>query len=109
MNVRVGFVPLRSMTRSITLPLATSTTLTLTEVAEKLARSAIAGNQGEREIRLDLLAVVFFCAVPALQRVPEGLSAFERTSSLPVVSIARNLQMRSSKAGEVGNLCGLSK
>ena len=57
LTVRVRFVHLRSVTRSITLPVATSTTLTLTEVAEQLARSAIADNQGEREITLLAVSV----------------------------------------------------
>jgi DNA polymerase-4 len=56
-TVRVRFVHLRSVTRSITLRVATSTTLTLTEVAEQLARSAIADNQGEREITLLAVSV----------------------------------------------------
>jgi len=56
-TVRVRFVHLRSVTRSITLPVATSTTLTLTELAEQLARSAITDNQGEREITLLAVSV----------------------------------------------------
>jgi DNA polymerase-4 len=56
-TVRVRFIHLRSVTRSITLPVATSTTLRLTEVAEQLARSAIADNSGEREITLLAVAV----------------------------------------------------
>jgi DNA polymerase IV len=56
-TVRVRFVHLRAVTRSITLPVATSTTLTLTELAEQLARSAIADNQGEREITLLAVSV----------------------------------------------------
>jgi DNA polymerase IV len=56
-TVRVRFVHLRSVTRSITLPVATSTTLTLTELAEQLARSAITDNQEEREITLLAVSV----------------------------------------------------
>jgi DNA polymerase-4 len=50
-TVRVRFPHLRSVTRSITLPDAISTTLTLTEVAEGLAHSAIDDNE-ERDITL---------------------------------------------------------
>jgi DNA polymerase IV len=56
-TVRVRFLHLRAVTRSITLPVPTSTTLTLTEVAEQLARSALADNEGEREITLLAVAV----------------------------------------------------
>lgn len=54
-TVRVRFPHMRSVTRSVTLPVAISTTLTLTEVAEGLAQSAILGN--ERECAITLLAV----------------------------------------------------
>ena len=47
-TVRVRFPRLRSVTRSMTLPIAISTTLTLTEVAEGLAHSAIGDNERER-------------------------------------------------------------
>ena len=53
-TVRVRFAGLRSVTRSATLRVAVSTTLTLTEVAEDLAWSAI---DDEREHELSLLAV----------------------------------------------------
>jgi len=66
-TVRVRFVHLRSVTRSITLPVATSTTLTLTEVAEQLARSAIADNQHEREITLLAVSVSNLCPEHSLQ------------------------------------------
>jgi DNA polymerase-4 len=56
-TVRVRFAQLRSVTRSVTLSFAISTTLTLTEVAEDLARSAIFDNQGEREISLLAISV----------------------------------------------------
>ena len=49
-TARVRFVHLCSLTRSITRPAATSTTLMLAEVAERLVRSAITDNQGVREI-----------------------------------------------------------
>jgi DNA polymerase-4 len=51
-TVRVRFAQLRSVTRSVTLPTAISTTLTLTEVAEGLARAALRDNEREREISL---------------------------------------------------------
>jgi DNA polymerase-4 len=55
------------VTRSITLPVATSTTLTLTEVTEQLARSAIVDNQGEREITLLAVSVSNLCPEHSLQ------------------------------------------
>jgi DNA polymerase-4 len=66
-TVRVRFVHLRSVTRSITLPVATSTTLTLTELADQLARSAIADNQGEREITLLAVSISNLCPEHSLQ------------------------------------------
>jgi DNA polymerase-4 len=51
-TVRVRFAQMRSVTRSVTLSVAISTTLTLTEVAEGLARSAIHDNERERAITL---------------------------------------------------------
>jgi DNA polymerase-4 len=50
-TVRVRFAHLRSVTRSVTLPAGISTTLTLTEIAERLAHSAILDN-GAHEISL---------------------------------------------------------
>ncbi|HUA96052.1 MAG TPA: hypothetical protein VMB82_11070, partial [Acidimicrobiales bacterium] len=47
-TVRVRFPQLRSVTRSATLPAPVSTTLTLTEVAEQLARSALFDHGSER-------------------------------------------------------------
>ena len=55
-TVRVRFAQLRLVTRSVTLSVAVSTTLTLTEMAENLARSAIE-NQKEREITLLAVSV----------------------------------------------------
>ncbi len=55
-TVRVRFPQLRSVTRSATLPVAISTTLTLREVADQLARAAIADNQ-EQEITLLAISV----------------------------------------------------
>jgi DNA polymerase-4 len=56
-TVRVRFANLRSVTRSATLPVAISTTLTLIEVAEQLARSALADNRSEPEITLLAVSV----------------------------------------------------
>jgi DNA polymerase IV len=56
-TVRVRFAHLRSVTRSVTLPVAISTTLTLTEVAEELAHTAIVDNDQEREISLLAVSV----------------------------------------------------
>ena len=56
-TVRVRFPRMRSVTRSVTLALAISTTLTLTEVAEGLAQAAILDNEREREITLIAVSV----------------------------------------------------
>ena len=56
-TIRIRFPRLRSVTRSVTLPVAISTTLTLTEVAERLAQSAILDNQREHEITLIAVSV----------------------------------------------------
>jgi DNA polymerase-4 len=56
-TVRVRFTGLRSVTRSVTLPAAISTTLTLTEIAIELAGSALADHPREREITLLAVSV----------------------------------------------------
>ncbi len=56
-TVRVRFPRMRSVTRSVTSAVAISTTLTLTEVAERLAHSAILDNEREREITLIAVSV----------------------------------------------------
>ncbi|HEY6472170.1 MAG TPA: DNA polymerase IV [Acidimicrobiales bacterium] len=56
-TVRVRFPHLRSVTRSVTLPIAISTTLTLAEVAQRLAHVAIVDNEGERDITLLAVSV----------------------------------------------------
>ncbi len=56
-TVRVRFLHMRSVTRSVTLSDAISTTLTLTEIAEKLAHSAILDNEQDREITLLAVSV----------------------------------------------------
>jgi DNA polymerase IV len=56
-TVRIRFPQLRAVTRSRTLPAAISTTLTLTEVAEELACTALSENEREREITLLAVSV----------------------------------------------------
>jgi DNA polymerase-4 len=56
-TVKVRFTELRSVTRSLTMPTAVSTTLTLTEVAIDLASTALADHPGERDITLLGLSV----------------------------------------------------
>jgi DNA polymerase-4 len=56
-TVRVRFADLRAVTRSTTLPAPISSTLTLTEVAVELARTALADHPGEREISLLAISV----------------------------------------------------
>jgi DNA polymerase-4 len=56
-TVRVRFSQLRTITRSITLPFAVSSTLTLTEVATVLVVSALSDHPGERHITLLAVSV----------------------------------------------------
>jgi DNA polymerase-4 len=56
-TVRIRFPHMRSVTRSVTLAVAISATLTLTEVAEGLAHAAIADNTRDREITLIAISV----------------------------------------------------
>ena len=56
-TVRVRFPRLRSVTRSMTLPLPISSTLTLTEVATHLVGSALADHPGEPEVTLLAVSV----------------------------------------------------
>jgi DNA polymerase-4 len=55
-TVRVRFTGMRAVTRSCTLPAATAATLTLTEIAERLAWQAI-HDQGGPAVEVTLLAV----------------------------------------------------
>ncbi len=66
-TVRVRFTGLRSVTRSMTLPRATSTTLTLTELSVRLAEAALADHPAEREVTLLAVSVSNLVAEPALQ------------------------------------------
>jgi DNA polymerase IV len=56
-TVRVRFSQMRTVTRSVTLSAAISTTRTLTEVAERLAHSAILDNEREQAITLVAISV----------------------------------------------------
>lgn len=66
-TVRVRFTELRSVTRSITLPFAISSTLTLTEVATHLVRRALADHPDERHITLLAVSVSHLADEPSLQ------------------------------------------
>jgi DNA polymerase-4 len=66
-TVRVRFAGLRSVTRSLSLPVALSTTLTLTEVAIDLASTALADHPQERDISLLGISVSNLANEPALQ------------------------------------------
>ena len=56
-TVRVRFTGLRSVTRSVTLPVPISTSLTLTELAIELAGAALADHPEEHEITLVAVSV----------------------------------------------------
>jgi DNA polymerase-4 len=80
-TVRVRFAHLRSVTRSVTLPAGISTTLTLTEIAERLAHSAILDNE-EREISLLAVSVSNLRPEHSLQlELPVDAPAWRRTAS----------------------------
>ena len=66
-TVRVRFVGLRSVTRSITVPVPVSSTLTITELAVELVGQALADHPGEREITLLAVSVSNLTPEPALQ------------------------------------------
>jgi DNA polymerase-4 len=66
-TVRVRFTGLRSVTRSVTLPAAVSTTLTLTEVATELAAAALADHPGDPEITLLAVSVSKLVDEPGIQ------------------------------------------
>ncbi|HEX2064196.1 MAG TPA: hypothetical protein VHE80_07215, partial [Acidimicrobiales bacterium] len=73
-TVRVRFTGLRSVTRSLTLPLPISTTLTLTELGVLLARTALADHPDEGEITLLAVSVSNLVSEPALQlELPLGM------------------------------------
>jgi DNA polymerase-4 len=66
-TVRVRFVPLRSVTRSITLPRPIAATLTLTDIAEDLVHVALSDHPGEGEISLLAISVSNLADQAALQ------------------------------------------
>jgi DNA polymerase IV len=73
-TVRVRFTGLRSVTRSVTLPWAISTTRTLTELSVGLANAALADHPDEREITLLAISVSNLVAESAVQlELPLGV------------------------------------
>jgi DNA polymerase IV len=66
-TVRVRFTGMRSVTRSVTLPAAVSTTTTITELAVELAASALDDHPSEREITLLAVSVSNLVDEAALQ------------------------------------------
>ena len=66
-TVRVRFDGMRSVTRSLTLPLPVSSTLTLTEVGCELVRTALADHPRERDITLLAVSVSNLVTESALQ------------------------------------------
>jgi DNA polymerase-4 len=73
-TVRVRFMGLRSVTRSVTVPVAVASTLTLSELAADLAATALDDHPREREISLLAVSVSNLVADPGLQlELPLGL------------------------------------
>jgi len=66
-TVRVRFTDMRSVTRSASVPVAVSTTLTITELAERLVHGALADHPAEREVTLLAVSLSSLVAEPALQ------------------------------------------
>ena len=66
-TVRVRFGTFRSVTRSATMPVPVSSTLTLTEVAVALATTALRDHADQHEISLLAVSVSNLTAEPALQ------------------------------------------
>jgi DNA polymerase-4 len=66
-TVRVRFAGLRSVTRSATLATPVATTLTLTEVAERLVQRALADHQDQHEVSLLAVSVSNLVGQAALQ------------------------------------------
>jgi DNA polymerase-4 len=84
-TVRVRFRDLRSVTRSVTLPAATSSTLTLTEVSTGLARTALADHPEERQITLLAVSVSQLVYMPALQlEFPLGVGEDNQRAGSPL-------------------------
>jgi DNA polymerase IV len=75
-TVRLRFTGLRSVTRSVTLPVGLSSTVTFAELATELARAALTDHPREREITLLAVSVSNLVDEPALQlELPLGLPA----------------------------------
>jgi DNA polymerase-4 len=73
-TARVRFPGLRSVTRSLTLPWAISTTRTLTELCVDLAKAALDDHPAEREITLLAISVSHLVAASTLQlELPLGI------------------------------------
>jgi DNA polymerase-4 len=66
-TVRVRFTEMRAVTRSVTVPVAISATLTLTDLATELAGIALADHPAERRITLLAVSVSNLVPEPALQ------------------------------------------
>jgi DNA polymerase-4 len=66
-TVRVRFPRMRSVTRSTTLPEPISTTRALADVSVELAQTALADNDGEREITLVAISVSGLVSASAVQ------------------------------------------
>ncbi len=74
-TVRVRFTGLRSITRSVTLPWAVSTTITLTDLSIGLVTAALADHSAEREITLVAVSVSNLVAesAPLQLELPLGI------------------------------------
>jgi DNA polymerase-4 len=73
-RVRVRFTGLRSVTRSVTVPVGISATLTLAELATELTHGALADHPQEREITLLAVSVANLVDEAALQlELPLGV------------------------------------
>ena len=88
-TVRVRFAGLRSITRSATLPAPISTTLTLVDVAVRLAAAALADHPSEQEVTLLAISVSHLVPECPLQlELPLGL-AMERDRPGTPIGVSR--------------------
>ncbi len=88
-NVKVRFTDLRSVTRSVSVPVAISATLTLTDVAVELASAVLADHPRERQITLLAVSMTNLVPESALQlELPLGLG-HERLRPGATTSAAR--------------------
>jgi DNA polymerase-4 len=86
-TVRVRFTGLRSVTRSVTVPIALSTTLTLTDVSMDLARAALDEHPAEREVTLLAISVSNLVPESTLQlELPLGIGDERRRPGTPAGS-----------------------